>query len=663
MATNPEMMSTVPWLEIQTDRSRPTRREGTPQRAAPVPPTSVESPIVNKQIELDKFETPKYMTKEEVSVMWQQYIEAGLDPALSIQRRLNEWYTLEGYGNAVNEVNEVKSLEKRVNKSSAFSKVVQTIAYPIGNAARAIAGKKPLSFKEALSISSDVDKIAFQDLGSYPSIITSPAAAVGELPFNLTAALVSVFDKDAAKRILDTWTVKNYQDKTPVQLDRWFDVGKFATETAMTLAAGTKLLQSVNNVWKLATFTEKFPKWFKYLGKWALWALETQLGSVMSEWRFASNLEQVAWAWLSAFLPLAWTQISKVRKLIAPGERDLIFKGIKPWAWWVKSIKNIEALKDKAISSVNSIIKNKSNLMLTDLETWFKNIWELPQNLLQFSEAIQQTKKSIYKQYKKISSSEALKPIKVWVDDILSEIDNVLSNPRLEAINPWISNQLRWMKDVLKKAWDMWVEEAESLIESWNQVLRTYYKNPNPNNVSSMNVLWSMASILRKKVDDGITSVLGKNQYQDLKLQYWDLTSIEESVTKSALRDAKKNLLWLIDYTSIFNASDLAQWLVQWDPTAIVWSAWREWLKALFKRLNDPNVAIKQLFTKTEKWLSEWLKDKVWVPFATLLGAIFPNKDNKVSKKQQKKLEKVFNEQWIDPAEGFARMEELWFKF
>jgi adenylyl- and sulfurtransferase ThiI len=104
-----------------------------------------------------------------------------------------------------------------------------------------------------------------------------------------------------------------------------------------------------------------------------------------------------------------------------------------------------------------------------------------------------------------------------------------------------ISNTINNMKTQLEKYSELTIDQAQILTQQLNKNLESFYKNPNLNDIGSNMVDLLVNNNLKKSIDESIESVLGSNNYSELKQAYGSLRSIEDQVARRAFIDASKN--------------------------------------------------------------------------------------------------------------------------
>lgn len=287
------------------------------------------------------------------------------------------------------------------------------------------------------------------------------------------------------------------------------------------------------------------------------------------------------------------------RKDIGPIVNKAIEKAIRPSVVGKRTAPQIASYKERAANAVKSIVDNKDNLILTDAEG---NITKgkLPTSIKQFSEAIDQTKKDIFRQYDDLARQAGENGAKVTLKSVSDELDKIAGNRVTKTVSPGISDYAAARSEAFKNVGAFTTEEAQEAVTQLNKSLEAFYKNPSYENATKAGIDSLIANNLRKSLDDAIESITGGG-YQELKKVYGSLKSIEKEVAHRAVVDARKNIKGLIDFTDIFTAGELASGLMTMNPAMIARGGFARAVKELYKRTNDPNRIVQKMFSDVEK--------------------------------------------------------------
>jgi len=263
-------------------------------------------------------------------------------------------------------------------------------------------------------------------------------------------------------------------------------------------------------------------------------------------------------------------------------------KGLRPAVSGKQNFAQTQDYYAKAESAVKSIVQNKSNLIYADASQG------LPKNLNQFSEAIDQTKRTIFKQYDDILQSSQLRGRGVVLDDIGQELGAISSN-RVNQLAGGTGLKQAAEKSVEYKG-ELTLTEAQDLIAKLNVRQKAFLRNPTPDQASGAAVDAFILNRLRAKVD----SAVEQYGYAGLKRQYGALRHIEKEVSHRAMVDARKNVKGLLDFSDIYTTTEMLRAAATLDPASGVFAVTMRGIKEYYKRLNDPNRIIMKMFSDVD---------------------------------------------------------------
>jgi hypothetical protein len=275
-----------------------------------------------------------------------------------------------------------------------------------------------------------------------------------------------------------------------------------------------------------------------------------------------------------------------------------INKAVRPSIVKKEMYGQVEKYKGQTRSAVQDIVKNKPNLEMATAEgDVIKG--ELPKNLNQFSQAIEQTKRSIFDRYDSMAQETGKAGIAIDLTPIADELKPILNN---KPINKFFPETAKYARDMIEQlAGDtLTPSEAQQAIKGFNESLANYYRNPTPETKGRAYVDAMMANKLRSSLDETIEKTVGAG-YQDLKTRYGALRTIEKDVTKRSIVDARKNIKGFFDLSDVFSGYHVINGLLSGSPEAVVSGAGAKGISAYMKYLNDPNRIIKRMFSDVER--------------------------------------------------------------
>lgn len=274
-------------------------------------------------------------------------------------------------------------------------------------------------------------------------------------------------------------------------------------------------------------------------------------------------------------------------------------KGVKPTATGKKTASGLDNFREDVVSAVRTINENKPNLSFMD-ESGQTISGQNPKTLKELSEAVEQTKKSVFKKYNTLAETAGDAGVKVQIKPIASELDQVINNQALSITNPSAIDYASKLKERLTASGDLDAMVAQDVIQNYNKSLEAFYRNPSYDNASKAAIDAMVANNMRKALDDGISGLTGA-QYQALKNQYGALKSIENDVIKAAIRDARRSTKGLIDFSDVFSGGQVINGILTLNPTQIATGLTQKGISEFYKFLNNPNRAIAKMFDVVEK--------------------------------------------------------------
>lgn len=289
----------------------------------------------------------------------------------------------------------------------------------------------------------------------------------------------------------------------------------------------------------------------------------------------------------------------KIHNVIDTG----IEKGIRPSVVGKKTSTQYETYKGRARDAVQDIINNKDSLMLENAVGEIVT-GELPKNLKQFSEAITQRKRSIFEQYNSMAQNAGEKGITVDLRPIANELTTITNSTILRDLRPDIVNYADDMARRLFERKNYTPVEAQEAIATINQGLDAFYKNPTYENATKASIDVMIANNLRQSLDKSIGNLKGPN-YQALKNKYGSLSGLEKDVTHRMIVDARKNVKGLPDISDVYTGYQVINGLLSTNAVQVVAGTAAKGISSLWKRKNNPNIRISNMFKTTEKLMNQ----------------------------------------------------------
>jgi len=295
-------------------------------------------------------------------------------------------------------------------------------------------------------------------------------------------------------------------------------------------------------------------------------------------------------------------------------------KGIRPTVVGKRTYTQFQNYNKKASDAVKTIVENKNNLSLTDE---YGDIAKgLPKNLRQFSQAIEQTKKSIYEKYDALAKLAGDRGAEVSAGPIVKELRAFINNKSIKTLSPTSASYAQKLIDRFSiknagitsgtigsttkdiSALRFTSEEAQDMIKVLNQSLDAFYKNPTANFAKRAYVDQMIANKLRQGLDDAILNTTGKH-YQALKHKYGSLKSIEREVNHRAIVDARKSPKGLLDFSDVFTGFHAAKGILSMEPSTIAAAGAGKTVAWLYRIKNQPNRIVKNMFSTVDRLMEK----------------------------------------------------------
>lgn len=274
-------------------------------------------------------------------------------------------------------------------------------------------------------------------------------------------------------------------------------------------------------------------------------------------------------------------------------------KGVKPTLPGKTTPRQLAGYKKEVIQGVKTIQKNKDKLsFIDDVEGTITG--KTPTTVQQFADAIEQTKKVVFQSYDDLAKKAGEAGVQVKLESIAGELDDVIKSKSLAITSPESIKYAEATKDRLLSVGSLDAQTAQEVIQNYNNSLQAFYRNPGYDTASRAAIDAMIANKMRSSLDEGINAVTG-SQYQALKNQYGALKAIERDVVKASLREARRNIKGLIDYSDILSGGQVVNGILSWNPATIGQGLTQKAIAQFYKYLNDPNRAIQKMFQQVEK--------------------------------------------------------------
>ena len=394
-------------------------------------------------------------------------------------------------------------------------------------------------------------------------------------------------------------------------------VGDVAAEIIKTIPGGEPTLKAIGNIFADITNPEnkgllqdfgRFLASYEQKNPEAVKVIQNVLEGTQATGEIAGNI--LLAEGLRGGAVKAETKIKQVpelyRQLTTQSEQSINSKILKKYEKGVKPLINAKTTpskladyKEDAVNAVKIIKENKPNLRFID-ETGEPIVGQTPKSLQQLSEAIEQTKKTIFERYDALAKTAGEAGVGIDTAPIINELNAVINKKSLQLTNPRAIEYAKNLQDRLFGFEKIDAVTAQEIIQNYNKSLEAFYRNPTYDSASQAAIDAMIANRMRQALDDGISGVTG-GQYQALKNQYGSLKAIERDVIKATLRDARRNVKGLIDLTDIFSGGQVISGILNMSPGMIAQGITQKAIAEYFKFLTNPNRAIEQMFQAAEK--------------------------------------------------------------
>lgn len=275
---------------------------------------------------------------------------------------------------------------------------------------------------------------------------------------------------------------------------------------------------------------------------------------------------------------------------------SLFNKSIKPTA--KKTIAQGQKYENDTLKALKTIKTNANDLNIEDA-TGEIITGRTPQTINELAQGVDQTKKIVFTQYDNLAKQAGTSGAVIDAKPIAEEVLKVAQNKALQITNPEVVKYAEGWAERLKGLDVLDTETTQAVIQNLNNNLQAFYKNPTYEAASKVAVDAGVVNNFRQSLDKAIEGATGE-QYQVLKNQYAALKAIENDVTRAAMRDARKNVKGLLDYSDIFTSGQMLSGILSLNPAMFTKGAIERGFKEYIKFLNDPNRAIKNIFDKLD---------------------------------------------------------------
>jgi len=297
------------------------------------------------------------------------------------------------------------------------------------------------------------------------------------------------------------------------------------------------------------------------------------------------------------------TTPAKIDKKITSVVTGGMEKGVRPSVVNAKTAPQATRYFQNAREAVETIILNKNSLRLTNDAG--EIVSGLPKNLKQFSQAIDQAKRSVYEQYNAMAVQAGKAGVEIDLKPVSRELFQIANDAKMKKFAPDIAAYAQGRaRDILTGTDKIGILDAQDALAMMNKSLESFYKNPSYDTASRAYIDSIIANNIRKSLDGVIEGATGA-EYSDLKKAYGSLKSIERDVNRRSIVDSRKNAKGLIDFTDVYTHTTAIHGILSLNPAIVGAAVAGKGTKALYRHLIDPNRIVKNMFTETEKLMKK----------------------------------------------------------
>ncbi len=251
----------------------------------------------------------------------------------------------------------------------------------------------------------------------------------------------------------------------------------------------------------------------------------------------------------------------------------------------------------RILTAVDQIIANRPNLKLTDA-SGSEMTGQLPRSLRQFSEAIDQTKRSIFQQYDQRAQMAGGAGVQVDLAPVVAKLREVAQSPEVVDFHPAVAADAERLAQTMEARRSYTPSEAQDVVQNLNKTLAGFWRNPDHETVSRTTLLAPISKILREQLDKAITSA-GSPEYQALRNQYGALRSVEKDVASAVQRHANRVPGGLPGmFGDLAATEEILRGVVTLNPMAVGRGVTIKAAQRALKFINDPNRAIGRMFER-----------------------------------------------------------------
>lgn len=322
---------------------------------------------------------------------------------------------------------------------------------------------------------------------------------------------------------------------------------------------------------------------------------------------FLGTAADIATSPADALIDVATAGIGKIAKLGKTGKvlketkkvvKNRIPKIAKPSTVGKTTPKQINKYVDDATLAVDSVVKNQKALRLVDDAGNVTT--KLPENLSEFNQALEQTRKNTFNMYNFLKKQAGEAGATVDLTPIANKIDDAFSSKVLADIDPSTVQNAQNISKTLRQRGAYSLDEAQQALEQLNKRLSPYYKNPTRNEAGGA----AIDMVLKKELLDATDNVITKEVrpgFKELRKRYGALRNIEQDISKQVVNEMKRNKAGLLDFVNIYNVGDVVAGATTGNIGQLMRGTAGTATKTFFSKMNDKDRMVRKMFEAVNK--------------------------------------------------------------
>ena len=286
--------------------------------------------------------------------------------------------------------------------------------------------------------------------------------------------------------------------------------------------------------------------------------------------------------------------VSRYRRAVRPGFPDR------------RSFKGMDAQDHNITTAADAIIENRDSLLLTNAKDLPLSPGTMPSTLREFSQSIDQLKSRIYDQYDNLAMQRGGAGVRVPLQPAAARLRQLAMEPQISDRPGSLQRDLIQQAELWEQAGSYTPKQAQNVVQTMNRELETTIRNPSDMTSTKNTAMADALGVLRETLNNTVDAGLTEPQYRNLRIQHGALTSIEKHVANAMKADAARTPGGLAAYiTSAAFWINAAHGVVTMDPRAIPRAVTIAGAAEVFKRLHNPNRAVKLLFRERSRILGK----------------------------------------------------------